>query len=70
MFICSAFKGHAKVLAYATPLEFNERYTQTSEMRTGCPASVVSKVFRMEVQCFGIEEVPSISYMLLSCFRE
>lgn len=32
VFICSAFKGHAKVLTYATPFEFNEHYTQTSEI--------------------------------------
>lgn len=70
VFICSAFKGHAEVLAYVTPFEFNERYTQTSEMRTGCPASVISKVLRMEVQRFGREEALSISSMLLSWFRE
>lgn len=58
------------MLAYVTPFELNERYTQTSEMRTGCLASVISKVLRMEEQCFGREEVLSISCVLLSCFRE
>lgn len=70
VFICSVFKGHAKVLAYVTPFELNESYTQTSEMRTDCLACVIRKVLRMLVQCFGREDVLSISSMLLSRFRE
>lgn len=68
--ICSAFKRHAKVLAYAAPFEFNECCTQTSEIRTCCLASLVSKILRMEIRCVGREETLSFSCMLLSCFGE
>lgn len=33
VFICSAFKGHAKVPAYVAPSELNEPSSETSEER-------------------------------------